>query len=95
MFVISLTYTVPEEAVDLHLDAHVAWLKQGIADGVLLAAGRKVPRTGGVLIVKAASRADAETFAASDPFITEGVATFDVTEVALGMIAPGLEALRG
>jgi uncharacterized protein YciI len=95
MFVISLTYTAPEEVVDVHLPAHVEWMKQAVADGALLASGRKVPRTGGVIIAKAASRAEAEAFAASDPFVAEGVATFDITEVALGMTAPGLDALRG
>ena len=39
--------------------------------------------------------AEAEAFAASDPFVTEGVATVDITEVALGMTAPRLDALRG
>lgn len=94
MFLISLTYTAPEEAVDVHLAAHVAWLKQAMAEGAVLAAGRKVPRTGGLFFLKATDRAQAEAFAALDPFVREGVVTAEITEMTVTMAAPGLEALK-
>lgn len=94
MFVLTLTYTAPIERIDELLDAHVAWLKQGIADGLLLAAGRQVPRVGGVLIAQG-DRTAVEAFAHGDPFVAEGAATVALTEVAVSLTAPGLEALRG
>ena len=94
MFVVTLTYKADVAEVDRHLDAHVAWLRQAMADGWLLASGRLVPRTGGVLVATG-ERAEIERLAATDPFVVEGVADLSVAEVALGLVAPGLEALKG
>lgn len=94
MLVLTLTYKADLAEVDRHLEAHVAWLKAGIADGWLLAAGRQVPRTGGVLLARG-ERAEIERLAATDPFVTQGVAEVLVTEVTLALVAPGLEALKG
>lgn len=79
--VITLTYLVPEEQVDAHMKAHVAWLEAGFAEGVLLLAGRQVPRTGGIVLCRG-RKAEVEAFAATDPFVTEGVATASVVELA-------------
>ena len=50
MFIISLTYTQSLEAIDQHLEAHVAFLKEQYAKGLFIASGRKVPRSGGVIL---------------------------------------------
>jgi uncharacterized protein YciI len=92
MYVVSLTYKVAQEIVDQHLDAHVDWLKDAFDEGVFIAAGRKVPRTGGVLL----SRADRQMLdesLAKDPFNVHGVADFDVIEFAANRTAPGFENL--
>lgn len=75
--VIVLTYVRPLEEVDAQMKSHVAWLEDGFAERRLLVAGRQEPRKGGVLLF-AGSRADAERHAATDPFITSGVATAEV-----------------
>ena len=59
MFVIALTYTASIEVLDGHLADHRAWLDQGIADGWLLLAGRREPRTGGILLARG-ERAEVE-----------------------------------
>ncbi|MDQ0119466.1 YciI family protein [Pseudarthrobacter sp902506025] len=92
MYVVSLTYRVPQEIVDFHNDAHIAWLQKAFDDGVFIAAGRKIPRTGGLLL----SQAERETLDASlarDPFYTNGVADFEVMEFHAGRVAPGYEIL--
>jgi len=92
MYVVSLTYRVPQEIVDFHNDAHIAWLQKAFDDGVFIAAGRKIPRTGGLLL----SQAERETLDASlsqDPFYTNGVADFEVIEFHAGRVAPGYEIL--
>lgn len=91
-YVVSLTYKV-SLAVDRHLDAHVAWLKDGYERGVLLASGRKEPRTGGVLLASGDRRA-LDDLLSEDPFRREGIADYEVTEVTFSMSAAGLEALR-
>lgn len=90
--VIALTYTVPTEEVDLHMKAHVAWLEAGFAEGIFLVAGRQVPRTGGIIIARG-RRAEVEALTASDPFVSEGVATVAVTEFATSFTLPELAAL--
>ncbi|STV74692.1 YciL domain-containing protein [Klebsiella michiganensis] len=50
--VVVLTYVKPLDQVDAKLAAHVEWLKQGYADGIFLASGRKIPRSGGVILAK-------------------------------------------
>lgn len=92
MYVVSLTYKVAQEIVDQHFDAHVDWLKDAFDEGVFIAAGRKVPRTGGVLL----SRADRQTLdesLAKDPYNVHGVADFEVVEFAPNRTAPGFENL--
>ena len=92
MYVVSLSYRVPQDIVDFHNDAHIAWLKKAFDDGVFIAAGRKVPRTGGMLL----SRADRGTLDASlaqDPFYSNGVADFEVVEFHAARVAPGFENL--
>ena len=94
MFLLSLTYKVPLDVVDRHLDAHVAWLKEGYASGMFLASGRKIPRTGGMIFAQG-ERAAVEAFARLDPVAVNGVADYAVTEVNLTMTAEGLEGLKG
>ena len=46
MFIVLLTYKADLAELDKHLDAHRAWLREGVASGRLMVAGRLVPRTG-------------------------------------------------
>ncbi|MBM9618112.1 YciI family protein [Streptomyces zhihengii] len=94
MFVLELTYTAPVERVDTHLDAHIAWLDEMYQEGVVIASGRKNPRDGGVLLAVGDDREHIERLAATDPFVTGGVAAYRVTEFAATRTAPGLAAYR-
>ncbi|HSO90877.1 MAG TPA: YciI family protein [Arthrobacter sp.] len=92
MYVVSLTYKVPEEIVDFHLPAHVTWLQNAFDEGIFMVAGRKIPRTGALLL----SNADRDVLDASlarDPFYINGVAEFDVEEFHASRVAPGYENL--
>jgi len=93
MFIVSLHYIVDLPTVDSHMDAHVAWLKAGLADGWLLVAGRKVPRDGGILIVRG-DKADIEAKVATDPFVLNGVAEVTLTQFNPSFVADGLEFLK-
>ncbi|MBW9053903.1 YciI family protein [Rhizobium mesosinicum] len=93
MLILSLTYVKPNEEADKHMEPHMAWVKEGYAKGWFLASGRKVPRTGGVILA-VGDRADIEAYVAADPFIIHGVAEYDIMEVALTTVTEGLEALK-
>lgn len=80
MFIISLTYKVPLEKVDAELPNHVAYLNQQYALGNFEASGRKVPRTGGVIISNIASKEDLLKVVAEDPFYKLEFADYEITE---------------
>jgi uncharacterized protein YciI len=87
-----ITYVKPLDAVDAEMKAHVAWLEQGFAHGVLLLAGRQEPRVGGVLIARG-TRGEIEQLAATDPFVTSGVATVAVTQFNASFAQPEIALL--
>lgn len=95
MYIVSLTYLKPLDVIDALLEAHVTWLKSQYAAGTLLASGRKSPRTGGVILARAAGREALDEILAGDPFHQAGAAGYEVTECALSMAAEGLEGLIG
>lgn len=94
MLILSLTYVKPNEEADRYMEPHMAWVKEGYARGWFLASGRKVPRTGGVILA-AGDRSEIEAYVAADPFTIHGIAEYEITEAALTTVAEGLEALKG
>ncbi len=94
MFFVSLTYKCPLEEVDKHLDAHVAYLKQEYDNGNFIASGRKIPRTGGIILATVEKRNQLQTIIGKDPFYRAGIAEYDITEFVPSMVAEGFEKLR-
>lgn len=92
MFILSLTYVAPTEDADRHMEAHMAWVRAGYDSGLFLASGRKIPRTGGVILSKGEHKA-IEELCAADPFTIHGIAEYEITEVAFTTVAPGCETL--
>lgn len=95
IFIASLTYTVPIERIDAALADHLAWLKAGHEAGHFIAWGPREPRDGGLIFVKAASRAEAERLLASDPFMQQGLADLAIIEWTPRYAFPELEAFNG
>jgi len=94
VFVLLLTYVRPLAAVDALMREHVAWLDEHYAAGRFLVSGRRIPRTGGVILARGDDRAEIEALVASDPFVAAGVATCEVIRFRASQTAPGLEGLR-
>lgn len=93
MLILSLTYLKSNDEADRHMEPHMAWLKDGYAKGWFLASGRKVPRTGGVILA-VGDRAEIEAYVAADPFTIHGVAQYEITEVAVTTTSEGMEILK-
>ena len=91
--VVVLTYIKPLEEVDAQLAAHVEWLKQGYAEGIFLASGRKIPRSGGVILAKGDDMAALQNRLRLDPFQQSGVAKADIIPFEATMTSPSLQAL--
>ena len=93
MFVLLLRYTKPLEEVDALMRAHVAWLSRHYAAGRFVVSGRQIPRTGGVIVARGDDREEIEAVAATDPFVTGGVATVEVVQFRASQTADGFDAL--
>jgi uncharacterized protein YciI len=94
MFIVSLTYKSDLEEVDKHLDAHVDYLKQEYAEGNFIASGRKIPRTGGIILSCVKNKDELELILAKDPFYKSGIAEYDIIEFDPSMVAEGFEILQ-
>ncbi|MHA7001334.1 YciI family protein [Aeromonas schubertii] len=95
MFVVTLTYVKPIAVIDELIPAHVEWLKAHYAAGHFLASGRRVPRSGGVILANGLTREALDQVLAGDPFWQAGAAEYEVTEFVPSMTAPQLDSLRG
>jgi uncharacterized protein YciI len=78
VFVLLLTYVKPLDEVDALMRDHMTWLREHYASGRLVVSGRRIPRTGGVILARGDDREEIAAIAASDPFVRGGVATCEV-----------------
>jgi uncharacterized protein YciI len=93
MLILSLTYIAPLDKADEQMAAHMAWIRQGYDDGTFVASGRKIPRTGGVILARG-ERSAIEAFCRTDPFVVHAIAEYEITEVDFTTVAPGAEFLK-
>ncbi|MEL6732255.1 MAG: YciI family protein [Bacteroidota bacterium] len=94
MFIIELTYKVELEKVDAHLEAHVEYLKKQYANQTFIASGRKVPRTGGVILSKVESKEALLKVLDEDPFKVHGLADYRIVEFVPSMTSSDFENLK-
>jgi uncharacterized protein YciI len=94
VFVINLQYVAPLEEVDKSLTEHVAFLNANYDKGIFVASGRKVPRTGGIILAKNVTREELDGILDQDPFKARNLATYEVTEFVASMTSPELAVLQ-
>lgn len=92
MFLIILDYMKPLDVVDQHVDAHRSHLGKQFAAGHLLMSGPQIPRKGGVILSCLKTRAEVDAMMQQDPFIQNGVASYQVTEFVARATHPQLSA---
>ncbi len=93
MFIISLQYIVPLEKLDEHMTEHVKFLSNYYKQNVFLTSGRKVPRTGGIIVALAKSKEEIESIMQEDPFCIHGLAEFTVTEFLTSQMHPAFKKM--
>ena len=93
MFVINLNYIVPLEQLDKHMGDHVKFLKLYYEKSVFVASGRKVPRTGGIILALGKSKEEIEKIISQDPFYIHKLAEFTITEFLTSQYHPQLKSL--
>lgn len=95
MFIVSLTYKVPLELVDRHLDGHVEFLNKQYELGNFIASGRKVPRTGGIIFSKMPDKEELLRVLEEDPFKKNDLADYELTEFIPSRTCEELKFLKG
>ena len=95
MFIINLTYIVPLDELDKHMNSHVKFLQKYYKQNVFVASGRKVPRTGGIILALADSKGRIEEIIQEDPFYKHQLAEFSITEFLTSQYHPELKKLLG
>lgn len=88
--VLKSTYQQAPDVVEQTRPAHLEFLKEEIAAGRLLLAGRQYDGSGGVLVTGDISTEDADDMVARDPYTAAGVATYARTSFNGAFRAPGL-----
>lgn len=95
MFIIDLNYIVPLEELDTHMADHVKYLRKYYKKNIFVASGRKVPRTGGIILALADSKEAVEKLIKEDPFYKHELAEFTITEFLTSQYHPDLKEFLG
>jgi len=93
MFVINLNYIVPLEQLDAHMGDHMKFLNKYYKENVFVASGRKVPRTGGIILAMGKTKDEVEELIKEDPFYINKLAEFTVTEFLTSQVHPKFKTL--
>ena len=81
MFVVLLRFGENKPGAPKHMDAHNAWIKQGMDDGVFLVVGSLQPNAGGAILAHGVSRDELETRVSKDPFVKHDVVNAEILEI--------------
>jgi uncharacterized protein YciI len=95
MFVVDLNYVASLEKIDAMMGDHMKFLRKYYKLNAFIASGRKVPRTGGIILVLAKSSDDVEKIINEDPFIINKLAEYKITEFRTSQVHPALKDLIG
>ena len=80
MYLVDMSFTNMEKITSELTDKHKSHLEQEYKSNKLMFGGRKVPRTGGILISQHASKRELKQVLNSDPFVQSGAVTYSITE---------------
>lgn len=94
MFIINLTYKVSLDVVNQHLEDHIDFLNEQYEAGHFMASGRKVPRTGGVILSGMSDKVALESVLAKDPFHLHQLADYEIIEFIPSKTNDALRSLK-
>ena len=88
--VLTLTYLQPLDVIDQTRPAHLEWLKNEVAAGRIVLAGRVESQTGAVLITGDISAEEAQAIIDGDPYRLAGLVRYERLAFNGAFRAPGL-----
>jgi len=80
MFVVMLEYIKSLEEVDKLLDQHISFLDKYYEQRKFICSGRRNPRIGGVILVKAENEQEVKDIISEDPFYIHQAAEYKIVE---------------
>lgn len=80
MYLILLQYIRPVAAVEHYMEQHRAFLEKYYKSGQFILAGRRKPKSGGLIICKASSRKEVEAIISEDPLDKFQLALYEIIE---------------
>ncbi len=90
LFTVLIRYTSPLTEVDRVAPEHRSYLAEVFKKGYLVASGPMVPRTGGILWIRAPHRERVEQIVRDDPYARAKVALFEILEFDPKTVLPAL-----
>lgn len=94
MFIVSLSYIKDLSEIDKLIDAHVQYLERYYSLNKFVVSGRKVPRSGGVILVNSSSIEEVNKIIEEDPFFQANAVKYDITEFIPTMTAKDCENFK-
>jgi uncharacterized protein YciI len=79
MFILNLTYKAELEKIDQFLNKHIEFLNEQYELGNFLASGRKIPRTGGIILANI-KESELKKIIEKDPFKINELANYEIIE---------------
>jgi uncharacterized protein YciI len=95
MYLVDMSFTHLEKITPELTQQHKSYLEKEYQTNKLIFGGRKVPRTGGILISQHSNQEELKRVLDSDPFIQSGAVSYVITEFIPLMAAKDYQGLLG
>jgi uncharacterized protein YciI len=82
------------EELDGRMEDHMAYVRRQYAKGHFLASGRKIPRTGGIILSNVKTREQLYEIIKQDPFYQHQLVDIEVIEFSVSNTCRELEVLK-
>ena len=93
MFIINVSYKVSLKTIDQYIANHIKFLDEQYDLGNFIVSGRKVPRTGGVILSNISDKKGLLEIIEKDPFKIHDLADYNITEFIPSKTSEGLKFL--
>lgn len=92
MHLILLKYTKSIEEIEKYIEAHVTFLNENYKNNKFVFSGRKVPRTGGVILANNCTGDEILEIIKTDPFYINKAADYEIIEFTPTKYAKAFES---
>jgi uncharacterized protein YciI len=95
VFLVLLKFSDNKGQASLHMEQHNAWIRRGFDEGVFVLVGSLKPHGGGGILAHRTTMEELRDRVNGDPFVTAGVVSAEIVEIAPSRVDERLGFLRG